>query len=75
MSKELLTNLGRRVKELRLSKNMTQQDLSEKTGVAPFYISRIENGRLNIRVEMLFKIADGLGVPVVELVKGVSESL
>ncbi|MBO6046608.1 MAG: helix-turn-helix transcriptional regulator [Erysipelotrichaceae bacterium] len=69
MDRDLLVYLGGRVREIRLEKDMTQQDLSNRTGVAPYYISRIENGRLNIRVDMLFKLAKGLGVDVTEIVK------
>ena len=69
MDQRLLTYLGSRVRDIRLEKHMTQQDLSNRTGIAPYYISRIENGKLNIRVDMLFKLAKGLDVDVTEIVK------
>lgn len=40
--------------------NLTQKDLSEKTGINQADISRIENGTRNPSLKMLKKLASGL---------------
>lgn len=40
--------LGKRIRELRLMKKMTQVELAKKTRINPTYLSKIENDRLNI---------------------------
>lgn len=42
--------------------NLTQEDLSEKTGINQADISRIENGTRNPSLKMLKKLASGLGM-------------
>ena len=46
---------------------MTQKDISERTGLAGSYLSRIENRHLEPRPRTLRKIAAALDVPVSEL--------
>lgn len=44
------------------SQNMTQKDLSAKTGITQADISRIENGTRNPSLSMVKKLAQGLGM-------------
>ena len=67
---DIIKMFGERIRAVRLEKNMTQNELSERCGIAPYYLSRIETGQLNVRMETLFAIAKGLGVNVAELVDG-----
>ena len=46
----------------RKSKNMTQKELSERTGITQADISRIENGTRNPSLEMLKRLARGMGM-------------
>lgn len=56
--------------DARLSQNMTQKELSEKTGITQADISRIENGTRNPSLAMLKRIASGLGMQLrLEFVK------
>ena len=52
--------------QLRNQKDMTQQQVSQRTGIAPSYLSRIENRRLEPGPKTLRCIAEALGVPVSE---------
>lgn len=47
--------------EARLNQNMTQKELSEKTGITQADISRIESGTRNPSLSMLKRLAKGLG--------------
>ena len=48
--------------DARLSQNLTQKDLSERTGITQADISRIENGTRNPSLSMVKRIAAGLGM-------------
>lgn len=55
--------VGKRVKELRISKNfMNQDEFSKKIGWNKTYLSRIESGKQNITIENLLVICNGLNV-------------
>ncbi len=51
--KELLSLLAKRIKELRLKKEVTQEDALNDTGI---HFGRIEQGRRDISFTTLFKI-------------------
>ena len=50
----------RAIIDARTSKNMTQKELSQKTGIAQTEISRIENGTRNPSIKLLQRLADGM---------------
>lgn len=53
-------NVIRALIEARLSKNLTQKELSERTGIAQTEISRLENGTRNPTVKLLQRLAEGM---------------
>ncbi len=64
---DLIEQLGRRIKALRMQKGMTQEELSEAAGIHPKYLSALETGKQNITVKTLEGLAAGLGVEPYEL--------
>lgn len=56
--------LAYQFKELRKNKNLTQAQLAEKTGIEKGQISRIENGKYNLTLATITKIATALGAKV-----------
>ena len=66
---EILKKVGKRIKEVRLQKGISQADLVGKMQgeIDPTNISRIESRRSNPTVFTLFRIAEALGVPLNEL--------
>lgn len=48
--------------ELRKERNITQQELAERTGINQADISRLENGSRNPSLNMLKKLAAGMGM-------------
>ncbi len=42
---EIIRDIGRRIKQLRLNKNMSQETLSERTGLHRVTLSNIERGQ------------------------------
>jgi len=54
--------IGEMIREARKEANMTQEVLAAKTGTKKSYISRLENGKIDIQISTLFKIfEEGLG--------------
>ena len=55
-------NVIRAMIDARISQNMTQKELAEKTGIAQTEISRLENGTRNPSIKLLQRLADGMGM-------------
>ena len=54
--------VGEMIKDARKEAHITQEELARKTGTKKSYISRVENGKIDIQVSTLFKIfEEGLG--------------
>ncbi len=58
---------GKRLRQERLSKNLTQEELSKASGLEFSQISRIERGIINTSISQVFRIAEALGVHPKEL--------
>lgn len=56
--------LADRFKELRKRKHLTQSQLAEKLGMEKGQISKIENGKFNLTLATINKIASALGAKV-----------
>lgn len=56
---EYIKELGQKIKTYRIMKEMSQQDLEDKTGVSKRSISRLEQGE-SVQVDNLFKLLLGL---------------
>ena len=64
--------LGRRVTSIRQDHvGISQQDLARRMGVSPAYLWRVEDGRQNLSLRTLGRLAKSLGVTLAELFDGV----
>ena len=61
--------LGQRIRSEREAQDISLRRFALMIGVGHTYLVDVENGRRNIGIENLCKIADGLGVKVSELTK------
>lgn len=68
---KLMKVFGKRVAEVRKSKNVTQQQLAHDIGMSVVAIAYIETGKRWARIGTLNKIAKRLGVDISELFRGV----
>ena len=50
----------RAIVDARISKNMTQKELAEKTGINQADISKLENGTRNPSINLLKRLAEGM---------------
>ena len=58
---------GKKLRAIRRAKDMTLEDLSEASGVNWSYISQVESGQRNIAVDNMWRLAQGVGVELKEL--------
>jgi transcriptional regulator with XRE-family HTH domain len=56
---------GEKVKAIRKSQDVSQEKLAELAELDRTYISDIENGKRNVSIETVFKIAKALNKPMV----------
>ena len=56
--------LGHAIKQARLERHLTQQELGELVGVQKAQISKIENSIKNTRFETILKVFNALGTKV-----------
>ena len=61
------TTFGKRVRELRTAKGLSQEALALACDLDRTYIGGIERGERNVSLINIEKISAGLGVPVREL--------
>ena len=54
--------LGKRIRESRINKGYTQQDLADRAGIGVVYISEIERGIKMPSLNIFIKIVDALDV-------------
>jgi transcriptional regulator with XRE-family HTH domain len=59
-----LIQLGEKVRQIRLSKGMTQTELANNIGKDHPSINKLENGKVNPSYIFLTEVAEGLGVSV-----------
>ena len=61
--------LGNVIRNERMRRNMTQEELAERADVHWTYVSGIERGKRNVSFTILLKIARALGMRLRELVE------
>ena len=72
MRAEILDKFGKRVRDERLQRGLSQEELAEKAELHRTYIGMIERGEKNITLINIEKIAKALVITVDELLKGIT---
>jgi transcriptional regulator with XRE-family HTH domain len=67
-----ILEVGRRIKEKRLDKRMTLQELGDKSGVSKGLVSQIENGRTIPSLPVMLAIIQSLEIEVSAFFQGLS---
>lgn len=66
--------IGELVREYRLSKKLTQQELAEKSDLSLPFINLIENNRRNLSVDTLLKILSAMDINPSDFFRPLSET-
>lgn len=74
MSSKIFIRYGQIVRELRLSKNFSQETLADLCGLHRTYISDVELGKRNVSLENIEKIAKALGVSLTKLFERIEQN-
>lgn len=61
---------GARIKQLRINKGLTQEQLAEKMHVTATYVVKIENSQRTGSIELAVELADCFGVSLDHLLLG-----
>ena len=67
--KKILVEFGNRVREERLRKGLSQEDLAFRSGLHRTYIGMIERAEKNITLVNILKISNALEIPIHEILK------
>ena len=65
--------LGKRIREARLKKKLTQEQLAEKAEIGVYYLGEIERGVKAPSLKVFIAIADALGVSTDSLLRDTLE--
>lgn len=66
--------IGELLREYRLSKKLTQQELAEKSDFSLPFINLLENNRRNLSVDNLLKILSGMEIDPSDFFRPLSET-
>ncbi|MFN3381622.1 MAG: helix-turn-helix transcriptional regulator [Runella zeae] len=63
-AKQKAAELCETLKQYRQRNNLTQTELADKVGMQKEFISRIENGKVDVQLSTFLKIIEGLGLKI-----------
>jgi transcriptional regulator with XRE-family HTH domain len=65
----LQINVGKRIQQIRIEKNISQQDLAARCNFEKSNMSRLEAGRANATLSTLETVSKALEIDIIELFK------
>ena len=64
----LQRTIGKNIRAYRKEQGIRQNDFAKRVGTTSTTLSKIENGDVSIRMDMLEKIAEELGKPIQQII-------
>jgi transcriptional regulator with XRE-family HTH domain len=64
---EIVTHFGQRLREVRLSRGMSQAELAKQAQVTTNYISKLEKGGSAAGIDLVARLATALGTTIADL--------
>jgi transcriptional regulator with XRE-family HTH domain len=58
---------GSRLRELRIARGLSQEDLAHEAGLDRSYVGGVERGQRNVSLDNIHKLAEALGVDISNL--------
>ena len=68
---ELTRQVGEKIRELRIMKNKTIEDVALESEMEYTQLSRIERGKINTGIFHIYKISQSLGVSLHDLLRDI----
>ena len=65
----LQVRFGERLRQVRLAAHMTQAQLAERSGLNEKYVGRVEQGRKNLRLDTMVRLAMVVGLKVSDMLR------
>jgi transcriptional regulator with XRE-family HTH domain len=69
-TRPILKKLGAEIRDRRVARELTQEELADAAGVNVNTIQRLESAKTECQVLTLFDVAMGLKMPLAELIAG-----
>lgn len=69
-----LEQVGKRLRRVRLQKELTREQFAEQVGISPQFLAEIENGKKGMSAETLFKICNRLDLSADYILLGKTSS-
>jgi transcriptional regulator with XRE-family HTH domain len=66
-SQKFLKALGLRLRQLRIERGLSQEELAAQSGFSRSYYTEVETGKRNVAILNLYRLAKCLKVPIQEL--------
>ena len=66
--------IGRRIQEIRKQRGLTQEQMAERVNISPHYLSALERGVYNIKLDLLVDILNVLNCSADEVFQDVVDS-
>lgn len=70
---DMKKELGQRIRSLRTSRRLTQDELAEKAELSPKHLGKIERGSVNVSIDCVASIAKALNMPVRDILEAEHE--
>ena len=67
MNTKILKRLGENLKKYRKGAQLTQEQLAELVGIHPTYVGKLETGKNNPSVKMLYKLSRALKIKLSDI--------
>ncbi len=67
----ITTEIGKRIRELRVQTGLSQEKFAQKIGMDRTYFASVELGKRNISIVNIEKIANGLEISLSELFRNI----
>lgn len=69
--KKINESIGDEIRFARLRKRMTQEQLSQKTGLGRSTIAKYESGQIEMSMPVFIELCDAIGVSYIDVLKGI----
>lgn len=66
-------SFGRALRELRVARGLSQEELAFRAGLHRNYVGSCERGEINLSLRVMLQLAAGLGVSFLQIVKRYDE--